>query len=126
METSPFCLRHYRRALRRWVRITKEFLPPNEQALRALDAVRGSAALEFEEVDDDRCDVENGIEVLLGDLEKNFGEKEIYRRGGVIREYETITRVKGESNGFHRKGSFKMLRWQLTQMSRGQSSSWMA
>ena len=97
VETDPFCLRHYRRALHRWVRITKEFLPPNEQALRALDAMRGSAALEFEEVDDDRYDVDNGIEVLLGDLEKNFGEKEIYRRGGVIREYETITRVQGES-----------------------------
>ena len=97
VETDPFCLRHYRRALHRWVRITKEFLPPNEQALRALDAMRGSAALEFEEVDDDRYDVGNGIEVLLGDLEKNFGEKEIYRRGGVIREYETITRVQGES-----------------------------
>ena len=56
VETSPFCLRHNRRALRRWVRITKEFLPPNEQALRALDAMRGSAALEFEELDDDRYD----------------------------------------------------------------------
>ena len=97
VETNPFCLRHYRRALHRWVRITKEFLPPNEQALRALDAMKGSAALEFEEVDDERYDVDNGIEVLLGDLEKNFGEKEIYRRGGVIREYETITRVQGES-----------------------------
>ena len=97
VETNPFCLRHYRRALRRWVRITKEFLPPNEQALRALDAMRGSAALEFEEVDDDRYDMENGIEILLADLEKNFGEKEIFRRGGVIREYETLTRVQGES-----------------------------
>ena len=37
------------------------------------------------------------IEVLLADLEKNFGEKEIFRRGGVIREYETLTRVQGES-----------------------------
>ena len=37
------------------------------------------------------------IKVLLGDLERHFGEKEIYRRGGVIREYETITRVQGES-----------------------------
>ena len=97
VETNPFCLRHYRRALRRWVRITKEFLPPNEQALRALDAMRGSAALEFEEVDDDRYDMENGIDILLADLEKNFGEKEIFRRGGVIREYETLTRVQGES-----------------------------
>ena len=97
VETNPFCLRHYRRALRRWERITKEFLPPNEQALRALDAMRGSAALEFEEVDDDRYDVANGIEILLADLEKNFGEKEIFRRGGVIREYETLTRVQGES-----------------------------
>jgi len=59
--------------------------------------MKGSAALEFEEVDDDRYDVENGIEVLLADLEKNFGEKEIFRRGGVIREYETLTRVQGES-----------------------------
>ena len=33
----------------------------------------------------------------MADLEKNFGEKEIFRRGGVIREYETLTRVEGES-----------------------------
>ena len=97
VEANPFCLRHYKRALERWVRITKEFLPPNEQALRALDMMRGPAALEFEEVDDERYDKDDGIKVLLGDLERHFGEKEIYRRGGVIREYETITRVQGES-----------------------------
>ena len=97
VEANPFCLRHYKRALERWVRITKEFLPPNEQALRALDMMRGPAALEFEEVDDERYDKDDGIKVLLGDLERHFGEKDIYRRGGVIREYETITRVQGES-----------------------------
>ena len=97
VEVNPFCLRHYKRALERWVRITKEFLPPNEQALRALDMMRGAAALEFEEVDDERYDKDDGIKVLLDDLERHFGEKEIYRRGGVIREYETITRVQGES-----------------------------
>ena len=97
VEANPFCLRHYKRALQRWVRITKEFLPPNEQALRALDMMKGAAALEFEEVDDERYDKDDGIKVLLDDLERHFGEKEIYRRGGVIREYETITRVQGES-----------------------------
>ena len=97
VETNPFCLRHYKRSLLRWVRITKEFLPPNEQALRALDQMKGAAALEFEEVDDDRYDTESGIQTILLDLEKNFGEKEIYRRGGIIREYETLTRVQGES-----------------------------
>ena len=97
VEANPFCLRHYKRALERWVRITKEFLPPNEQALRALDMMRGPAALEFEEMDDERYDKDDGIKILLGDLERHFGEKEIYRRGGVIREYETITRVQGES-----------------------------
>ena len=97
VEVNPFCLRHYKRALERWVRITKEFLPPNEQALRALDMMRGAAALAFEEVDDERYDKDDGIKVLLDDLERHFGEKEIYRRGGVIREYETITRVQGES-----------------------------
>ena len=44
VEDEPYCLRHYRRALRRWTTITKEFLPANEQALRALDALTGEAA----------------------------------------------------------------------------------
>ena len=61
VEANPFCLRHYKRALQRWVRITKEFLPPNEQALRALDMMKGAAALEFEEVDDERYDKDDGI-----------------------------------------------------------------
>ena len=97
IENDPFCLRHYSRALRRWVTITKEYLPPNEQALRALDALSGDAALEFEEIDDDRYNTPTGIETLLQDLGVSFGEKEIFRKGGLIREFESMVRVQGES-----------------------------
>ena len=97
IENDPFCLRHYSRALRRWVTITKEYLPPNEQALRALDALSGDAALEFEEIDDDRYNTATGIETLLQDLGVSFGEKEIFRKGGLIREFESMVRVQGES-----------------------------
>lgn len=37
--------------------------------------MKGSAALEFEEVDDDRYDVENGIEVLLGTWRRTLVRK---------------------------------------------------
>ena len=37
IEADPYCLRHYRRRLLRWTEITKEYLPPGEQALRALE-----------------------------------------------------------------------------------------
>ena len=97
IDSDPYCLRHYRRKLWRWVRITKEFLPPNEQALRAREQLRGEAEIEFEEVDDSRFDCENGIQVLLDDLEVSFGEKELFRQGGVIREFESIGRLQGES-----------------------------
>eukprot|EP00435_Cladocopium_sp_Y103_P023338 s4346_g5.t1 len=97
VEVNPYCFRHYKRALQRWCHIVREFLPVNEQALRALGQLKGAAALEMEEVDDERYDNEAGIDRLLADLEKTFGEKEIFRRGGVIREYETLTRVQGES-----------------------------
>lgn len=73
--------------------ITRDFLPAREQA----DALTGAAAIEFEEVSDSRYDCEDGVAVLVADLDKAFGEKEIYRRGGIIREYETLTRVQGES-----------------------------
>ena len=97
VEDEPYCLRHYRRALRRWTTITREFLPANEQALRALDALTGEAALELEEVDDERYNTDTGIQQLLDDLEISFGERELFRRGGLIREYESLTRVQGES-----------------------------
>ena len=97
VEIDPFCLRHYARALRRWTTITQEYLPKNEQALRALDALTGDAALEFEEVDDSKYNTKDGIETLLKDLSVSFGEKEIFRKGGLIREFESMVRVQGES-----------------------------
>ena len=97
IENDPFCLRHYTRALKRWTTITKEYLPKNEQALRALDALTGDAALELEEVDDSRYNQNNGIEVLLADLSVSFGEKEVFRKGGLIREFESLVRLQGES-----------------------------
>jgi hypothetical protein len=65
-----------KKRLLRWVRITKEFLPPNEQALRAREQLRGEAELEFEEVDDSRFDHADGIDRLLQDFSESFGEKE--------------------------------------------------
>eukprot|EP00435_Cladocopium_sp_Y103_P045359 s257_g13.t1 len=84
IDTDPFCLRHYRRKLWRWVRITKDFLPPNKQALRAREQLRGEAGVEFEEIDNSRFDCENGVQVLLDDCR-------------VIREFESIGRLQGES-----------------------------
>ena len=97
IENDPFCLRHYRAKLRRWVRITREFLPANEQALRAREALKGEAELELEEIPDDRYDQVDGIDKLLADLETSFGEKELFRQGGVIREFESVGRMQGES-----------------------------
>ena len=97
IENDPFCLRHYKRVLKRWTTITCEYLPKNEQALRALDALTGDAALELEEIEDSRYNVDNGIDLLLQDLSESFGEKEIFRKGGLIREFESMVRVQGES-----------------------------
>ena len=113
IEAEPFCLRHYRRRLRRWVRITREYLPPNEQALRALEQLRGEAEIELEETDDNRYDVANGIDILLKDLETSFGERELFRQGGTIREFESISRLQGESvTAFVRR--FRLLERKLT------------
>ena len=97
IDRDPYCLRHYRKRLLRWVRITKEFLPANEQALRAREQLKGEAELEFEEVDDSRFDHADGIQRLLQDLEESFGEKELFRQGGAIREFEAMGRLQGES-----------------------------
>ena len=96
VEADPYCLRHYKKKLHRWCLITKDFLPPNEQALRAREQLRGEAELELAETEDDRYNVANGIEVLLGDLEESFGERPLFRQGGVIREFESIGRIQGE------------------------------
>ena len=32
ISADPHCLRHYKKRLRRWVKLTKEFLPPGAQA----------------------------------------------------------------------------------------------
>ena len=90
-------LRRYRRKLKRWILITKEYLPPNEQALRGLEQQSGEAEIELEEIDDSRYDRKDGIELLLKDLEESFGERELFRQGGIIREFEQIGRLQGES-----------------------------
>ena len=97
IEADPYCYRHYKRHLLRWVEITKEYLPGNEQALRALENLKGEAEIEMEEIDDSRYNVENGIQLLLEDLEKTFGAKELFRQGGTIREFESVGRLQGES-----------------------------
>ena len=87
--------------------ITKEYLPANKQALRALDSFTGAAALELEEVSDEKFNVENGIKLLLKDLEVSFGEKEVFCKGGIIREHESLTRLQGESvNAYVRRFRF--------------------
>ncbi len=96
IEADPYCLRHYKRRLMRWVMITKEYLPANEQALRAREQLRGEAELELEETPDSRYDDPDGINKLLTDLEQSFGERELFRQGGVIREFESISRLQGE------------------------------
>ena len=109
-----YCLRHYRRRLLRWVNITKEYLPPGEQALRALEQLKGEAETELEEISDTRYNCPEGIELLLKDLEVSFGEKELFRQGGVIREFEGITRLQGESvTAFVRR--FRLLERKLTE-----------
>ena len=97
IDADPFCFRKYKKRLMRWCRITREFLPSNEQALRAREQLRGEAETEFEEVSDDRFDTANGIQTLLADLEEAFGERELFRQGGIIREFEAVGRMQGES-----------------------------
>lgn len=77
--------------------ITKEYLPANEQALRAREQLKGEAELELEETPDSRYDDPDGINRLLSDLEQSFGERELFRQGGVIREFESVSRLQGES-----------------------------
>lgn len=96
IDVDPFCLRHYRKRLHRWT-ITRDFLPGNEQALRAREQLKGEAELELAEVADSRYDVADGISILLKDLEESFGERPLFRQGGVIREYESVGRLQGES-----------------------------
>ena len=97
IESDPYCYRHYKKKLERWVLITREFLPPNEQALRAREQLRGEAELEFAEVGDERFNCPEGIAHLLSDLQESFGEKELFRQGGAIREFESIGRLQGET-----------------------------
>ena len=97
IDTNPYCLRHYRRRLMRWVRITREYLPANEQALRAREQLQGEAEIELEETPDEKYDCDEGISLLLADLEHSFGERELFRQGGVIREFESIGRLQGET-----------------------------
>ena len=97
LDVNLYCLRHYKIRLLRWIRLTKEFLPGNEQALRARDRIEDDAENELAEYDDARYDKTDGIKQLLDDLEEPFGEKEMFTRGGDIRSYESISRSQGES-----------------------------
>lgn len=46
---------------------------------------------------DEKYDCDEGISLLLVDLEYSFGERELFRQGGVIREFESIGRLQGET-----------------------------
>jgi hypothetical protein len=72
-------------------------LPPNEQALQARDCLLGEAADELEDVPDSRFDCANGIQLLLDDTHEPFCERDVFKPGGHIREYKSITRGNGES-----------------------------
>ena len=69
--------------------------------LRGLEKLTGEAELEFEEVSDDRFDRADGVKILLSDLEKVFGEREIFRQGGEIREFESVGRMQRVDQRFH-------------------------
>ena len=80
--------------------------------MRGLEKLTGEAELEFEEVSDDRFDRADGVKIPLSDLEKVFGEREIFRQGGEIREFESVGRMQGESiNAFIRR--FRLLERKL-------------
>ena len=83
--------------------ITAEFLPKNEQALRGREQLRGEAELE---IADEKYNKEDGTQQLLNDLEESFGEKPLFRQGGVIREYESIGRLQGEHHSLREALSF--------------------
>jgi len=59
--------------------------------------LKGEAELELDELSDDRYDHPDGIQSLLDDLEPSFGERELFRQGGIIREFEGVGRLQGES-----------------------------
>ena len=48
-------------------------------------------------MDDSRFDHADGIDRLLQDFSESFGEKEFFRQGGAIREFEAMGRLQGES-----------------------------
>ncbi|CAE7943224.1 PSMC3, partial [Symbiodinium necroappetens] len=69
-----------------------EFLPPNEQALRALEKLTGEAEIEFEEVPDDRFDKPDGITILLADLDKAIGRMQGESINAFIRRFRLLER----------------------------------
>ena len=37
------------------------------------------------------------MRMALTDLEESFGERPLFRQGGIIREYKSVGRIQGES-----------------------------
>ena len=37
------------------------------------------------------------MRMALTDLEQSFGERPLFRQGGIIREYKSVSRIQGES-----------------------------
>ena len=96
-ERDPAALRRYRRAVDRWWRLAKHWMPRSEGALLLYGALKGEATKELEFVSLDRLEQEDGIDHIFELLEAPFGERPIFRKGALFNAWERITRSPTES-----------------------------
>lgn len=65
------------------------------------EQLRGEAELGLSEVPDTRNNADDGIHLLLKNLDESFGERPPFRQIGVICEYESIGRIQNPGREHH-------------------------
>ena len=91
----------WKKRVKVWQRLSKPYMPPEEQGLRLWEALRGAAQTKvYERDDEERHFTQDGVELLIQTLESIFGQDEMLDLGerlDAFFEPSRIARREGES-----------------------------
>ena len=97
IEKDVACLRTWKKEIKIWRMRARHHLPPNELAIDLLQALKGRAKREVENLDPEDFNVEDGIEKLIAVFEVTCKEQVVIRQSIAIKKYEELSRQPSQS-----------------------------
>jgi hypothetical protein len=92
---TPKAYRHWVRRVETWVFRAQHYKPKSELALDLLDAVKGDAAAELENLPLEQVATDDGIELVVRQL-SGFDEQHVLHVGRIMETYDSVKRAPNE------------------------------